>query len=176
MTGEETPPVDSDASLEPGHAVSLDKVRKLLFDGESTRFSAYRQRLSQLFDLERGQVDLLIDVAGRYHDPRWQPGAIPGVTRISVTPGPRFDRASAALIRMEPGVVFPTHLHGGPEWGLIMQGQLTRVQDNDTRHYRAGDLVVTDADTRHSIVSDGDEPLLWLLASYGEMELADRER
>jgi len=157
-------------------AAIVDKVRGRLFEPAHSGFAPFRQRLQRFFDLSENQANRLLTIADNLEDARWQQGPVAGSWRVPFTPGHRFGDADAALVRLEPGVIFPDHFHEGAEWGLVIQGCLTKTEDGKQTRYQPGDLVVTAPAVSHRIESTGDEALLWPLASRGSMAWSSNGR
>lgn len=150
-------------------AAVVDKVRGSLFESANSSFAPYRQRLQRFFDLSEDEATDLLTIAENFEEARWQRGPVAGSWRVPFTPGRRFGDTDAALVRLEPGVLFPEHYHDGAEWGLVIQGCLTKTENGKQTRYQPGDLVVTAPSVSHCIESTGDEALLWPLASRGRM-------
>ena len=90
-------------------------------------------------------------------DAEWVDTGIPGIRSRILT----VDKARSLvtlLIRAEPGAVYPSHKHHGPEDCFIIRGSVLM----DGRVLRAGDFHHADADSEHGEITttDGAEVLI----------------
>jgi len=93
----------------------------------------------------RRQRDLYVQRASKG---RWRDFGIPGATRRILW----LDRERneySALVRCEPGTVFPDHVHPGPEQCLVLEGDLWL----DDVEYGPGDFQRFEGGTRHGVQS-----------------------
>jgi quercetin dioxygenase-like cupin family protein len=51
---------------------------------------------------------------------------------------PKDFKAMMVVVDFPPGAVFPLHSHGGPVVAMVIEGEITLVQDGNTKVYKAG--------------------------------------
>lgn len=78
---------------------------------------------------------------------RWEPGPVPGVSLIPVTPGAPFADSTAMLVRISAGATYPSHTHRSIEDLLMLQGGL---RDDDGAELWAGDRAQHASGTTHA--------------------------
>lgn len=61
-----------------------------------------------------------------------------------------LDGQTVAVLRYEPGASVPLHRHRGLETIMVLEGE----QSDENGSYRAGDVVLNEAGTIHSVQSD----------------------
>lgn len=93
---------------------------------------------------------------------RWREMGIPGVTR-RVLWIDRERNEYSALIRCEPGTVFPSHIHPGPEQVLVLEGDLTY----EAVEYGPGDYQRFERGTRHAPQSTKGGCLILITGTLG---------
>ncbi|HMV65549.1 MAG TPA: cupin domain-containing protein [Myxococcota bacterium] len=76
-----------------------------------------------------------------------------GCELIHVEGGPDLRAADVGFVRVQDGVVFPHHAHGGQERSLVLQGE---VVDSDGEIYLPGDMVVKEAGSEHHFRAVGE--------------------
>jgi len=94
---------------------------------------------------------------------RWRDMGIPGATRRILW----LDRERneySALVRCEPGTVFPDHIHPGPEQCLVLEGDLWL----DNVEYGPGDFQRFEGGTRHGVQTTRRGCLILLSGSLEE--------
>ncbi|HXG25072.1 MAG TPA: cupin domain-containing protein, partial [Chthonomonadales bacterium] len=62
------------------------------------------------------------------------------------------------VIDLEPGAGFPLHHHGGPTLALVLEGEVTRVQDGEETVYKAGESWTEMPSNVHSAYNATDAP------------------
>lgn len=107
-------------------------------------------RLAELYDLSLEAALALI--AKLPDSSAWMDGPAPGVKLMPVNAGPKAGEALAALVRLEPGMVFPEHPHLGPEKVLVLEGGYL---DSGGAEYWRGELHASDTGTSHSFRAIG---------------------
>jgi quercetin dioxygenase-like cupin family protein len=80
----------------------------------------------------------------RESEGEWKDAGIPGIT-IKVLSMDRQRRSAVLLVRAEPGAVYPSHRHSGPEECYVISGEVV-VQG---QRLRAGDFHHADAGSAH---------------------------
>ncbi len=126
------------------------------------RFAPFLDRLAAMIDLgiERTQ-ELLQSLA----DPSsWTSPLGPGIGLVHFQGGANVATADVGFVRIEPGVRFPLHHHGGDERVLVLQGLLREDGSGALAH--AGDEVYRAPNTSHSVVCAGDRPLIYAVVVY----------
>lgn len=121
----------------------------------SARFLPFLDRMMRIFDLpeEQAKRELgTIDVPGEWDD------LTPGVQVRDFEAGDACGEAHGGLVRVEPGHAFPRHAHVGEETVLILQG---RLQDDQGKQYRAGDLIISPDGSSHQLEVVGDQAVLY---------------
>ncbi|MDO9714004.1 ChrR family anti-sigma-E factor [Paracraurococcus lichenis] len=69
------------------------------------------------------------------------------------------------LLRVRPGTALPQHGHHGTELTLVLEGAFRDVAG----HYRAGDVLEVDEETRHMPAAEGPTDCFCLLATQGRL-------
>ena len=136
-----------------------------------TRFEAFTARLGRLLDLDEEPVDKLLDAIDAFPHHPWIARKIAGVYQLPFDPGPRLSGAECALTALEPQTVFPPHRHRGHEWGFVLQGRVFRITERGEDLFVPGDIVHNPPASVHSFAVAGDTTLMWVLVSYGGIEL-----
>jgi quercetin dioxygenase-like cupin family protein len=92
--------------------------------------------------------------------PGWEPTGVVGVTakRLFVDPG--NDRVTL-LVRMAPGISYPSHRHGGPEECYLLEGDLN---DGEVS-MRAGDYLRREGGSIHGVHSTKEGCLMLIVSS-----------
>jgi len=62
------------------------------------------------------------------------------------------------VIDLEPGAAFPLHHHGGPTLALVLDGEITRVQDGEETVFKAGESWTETPANIHSAYNATDVP------------------
>lgn len=119
------------------------------------RFADWVGRVAALVDLAADAVGALLDSIDRAAS--WSPGPVEGTAIIHFEGGPACAGCVTGFVRVEPGVLFPTHKHLGEERVLILQGAYT---DDDGTVYRRGEVAVKEAGSSHSYRALADGPPL----------------
>ena len=78
----------------------------------------------------------------------WSETGLPGV-RVKVLAVDRVRSLATLLIRAEPGAVYPSHKHHGPEECFVISGSVV----SDGRVLRAGDFHHADEDSEHGEIT-----------------------
>ncbi len=109
---------------------------RLLREIESAHpFAAFAKRLAQMFDLSLQRMQEILHTV---EDPKlWEITPIPGVSLFHFAPGPSLAGADAGFLRLEPGALFPKHLHPLGEKVMVVEGTMI---DEDGTIYRPGDV------------------------------------
>lgn len=108
----------------------------------------------------RRQRDLYVQRASKG---RWREFGVPGATRRILW----LDRERneySALVRCEPGTVFPDHVHPGPEQCLVLEGDLWL----DDVEYGPGDFQRFEGGTRHGVQTTRRGCLILLVGALEE--------
>lgn len=87
---------------------------------------------------------------------RWA-GFRVSVARVRVS----RSRYQTLLVRMRPGARIPRHRHDGMEYTLVLEG----VLHDGNGAYEAGDLLIMEAGTEHSLHSDAHQGCVCLIVS-----------
>lgn len=126
------------------------------------RFAPFRDRLAAMIDLgiERTQ-ELLQSLA---EPSNWTSPLGPGIGLMHFQGGASVATADVGFVRIEPGVRFPLHHHGGDERVLVLQGLLR--EDGSGALASPGDEVYRGPKTSHSVTSAGDLPLIYAVVVY----------
>ncbi len=141
---------------------SADARERLLASTRpASRFEGMVDRVGQLVDLgEEASRTLLHRIAGRVEDlVGWVEGDIAGAHYFHFDGGPRVAEADCGLVRIEPGVEFPTHRHVGSEITIVLAGRA--VEDGGST-WAPGDLVVREPGSVHRFRAIGDEPFVFV--------------
>ncbi len=56
-----------------------------------------------------------------------------------------------SIVRFEPGSIGPVHSHPEEQWGILLEGECTRIQGDEEIDMRAGDFWHTPGGTSHGI-------------------------
>jgi len=81
-------------------------------------------------------------------DADWSESGIPGL-RVKVLAVDKVRSLATLLIRAEPGAVYPSHKHHGPEECFVLRGSIVI----DGRVLRAGDFHHADEDSDHGEIT-----------------------
>jgi quercetin dioxygenase-like cupin family protein len=123
--------------------------------GGRNRFLPFLDRAMTLFDLPEAESE------GHLHsidDPDAWEDMLPGVRFRDFDGGPGLGEAHVGIVRLAPGEAFPRHTHVGEERSLLLQGELV---DDQGRHYRAGDSIVSADGTSHELRAVGDQEAIY---------------
>ena len=123
--------------------------------GGQNRFLPFLDRSMALFDLPEAETQVhlrSVDEPDAWED------MLPGVRYRDFDGGPGLADAHVGLVRLAPGEAFPRHSHVGEERTLVLQGELV---DDEGRHYRAGDLIVSADGTTHEVRAVGDQEAIY---------------
>lgn len=146
-------------------ALSLDPVApspaardRVIAAAKSGRFADFADRFASIFDVA---VDRARELLGWIDDPsKWETGPAPRTGLIHFPAGPACAGADTGFVRVEPGVLFPWHLHNGEELNVVLQGAC--VDSNGTT-YRRGDEFVNAGDTEHDFRAIGDVDYIFMV-------------
>jgi len=105
----------------------------------------------------------------REQEKRWTATEILGVEVRILFMDPEGGRVTK-LVRMGPGVSYPTHRHGGPEECYVVSGDL--LVGNVA--LRAGDYQRAEEDTVHAVQSTREGCLLFIVSSMGDEAIKSR--
>ena len=83
--------------------------------------------------------------------------------------GPRVAAADCGLVRLEPGVRFPTHRHAGDEWSFMLAGEAEEEGTGD--RWIPGDLLHRPPGTAHAYRAVSREPLVFAVVLHGGLQL-----
>lgn len=71
-------------------------------------------------------------------------------------------------ITVSPGVKLPLHMHPVINAGVLLQGELTVVtEQNDILHLKAGEAIIEVVDTWHYGVNEGEQPAVIIVFYAG---------
>lgn len=127
--------------------------------GPLGRFSA---KVAALFDLT---ADRARELLRRLEDAAaWSAGPCEGISLLHVAGGPRVATADVGFVRLEPGVQFPHHSHGGDEVGLILQGGFL---DSDGREYHPGEAAHHGPGSDHDFTALPGEICVFAVVVFG---------
>jgi len=98
------------------------------------------------------------------HEGEWQEVPIPGI-RIRPLHLDKEANRFTFFARLDPGTVYPSHVHGGPEECLVLQGDLM-VGD---RPMGPGDIQFAEKGSRHEEQTTKIGCLLLLTAPYSDL-------
>lgn len=121
----------------------------------SARFLPFLDRMMRIFDLPEAQAK---DELGTIDTPSEWDDLTAGVQVRDFEAGDACGDAHGGLVRVEPGHAFPRHAHVGEETVLLLQG---RLQDDQGRQYRAGDIIVSPDGSSHRLEVIGDQAVLY---------------
>ena len=82
----------------------------------------------------------------------------------SDAPDPPFD-LHQSMLRFVPGAEAPPHVHGGPGYINVLQGELTLYEDGEQNVYHAGDSLVETPDKHYRGGNYADEDMI-LMVTY----------
>ena len=134
----------------------------------ATKLSGFTERLARLFDLARERAGELIREAGGPAT-GWEAFPVPGVRLFHLAGGPRVAGADCGLVRLEPGVRFPSHRHAGDEWVFVLAGEAE--EEGTSARWVPGDLVHRSPGSAHAYRAVGAEPLVFAVVLHGGIEL-----
>lgn len=77
------------------------------------------------------------------------------------------DKQKSELLRIAPGVGVPAHTHEGEEITLLLHGAF----EDETGHYKAGDMIVLDERSEHHPVSDAQTGCICLSVSSAPIKM-----
>ena len=137
--------------------LSLPGLRERLLAGAGgrDRFLPFLDRAMALFDLPEPETEAHLHSVD--DDAAWD-DMLPGVRFRDFDGGPGLGEAHVGLVRLQPGEAFPHHGHVGEERTLVLQGELV---DDQGRHYRAGDLIVSADGSSHEVRAVGDREAIY---------------
>ncbi len=61
------------------------------------------------------------------------------------------DQAMLSVVRVEPHAAGELHSHPQEQWGLLLEGECTRIQGDEERQMKAGDFWHTPGGVPHTI-------------------------
>jgi quercetin dioxygenase-like cupin family protein len=135
-----------------------------------TRFEGFAERLAAFLDLGLARTrELLASLAAAGSAP-WEDDLVAGVRLLHFAGGPRVAGADCGLVRCEPGVLYPRHLHRGDEWAFVLQGE--GLEDSG-RRWQPGDLIRNPAGSAHSFRSVGEEPFVFAIVLREGIRFSD---
>ncbi|MBL8955503.1 MAG: cupin domain-containing protein [Myxococcaceae bacterium] len=111
------------------------------------RFAHLAARVAKVFDITEAEAN---EQLTRIDDPKtWDTELWPGVWVAPVNAGPKAveEGAFTVFLKVEPGAVFPNHVHGGEEQVLVLEGGYVDVSGTE---YWRGELDVRPKGTSHS--------------------------
>jgi anti-sigma factor ChrR (cupin superfamily) len=114
--------------------------------GQHALFGFYR-RIAELLQCSESEVAQALSRVDS--STAWGSFGIEGIEQQLIAPSPA--PATAFLIRCQPGVAFPYHLHDGDETSIMLRG--FAVEDSG-RLLAPGDILHRGKDTPHSLVAD----------------------
>ena len=136
----------------------------------ATRFEGFAERLAGFLDLGAARArELLASLADAGSAP-WEDDVVAGVRLLHFAGGARVANADCGLVRCEPGVLYPRHLHQGDEWAFVLQGE--GLEDTG-RHWEPGDLIRNPAGSAHSFRSVGEEPFVFAIVLHAGIRFSD---
>jgi quercetin dioxygenase-like cupin family protein len=133
-----------------------------------TRLVGFTDRLAALFDVPGTRAAELIREAGGLAA-GWEAFPVAGVHLFHLTGGTRVAGADCGLVRLEPGVRFPSHRHAGDEWSLILAGEAE--EEGTGARWLPGDLLHRAPGTVHAYRVVGRAPLVFAVVLHGGIQL-----
>ena len=133
------------SSVEP----SADLRARLLASRTRTgRYGIFVDRIARLFDLGMKEAEELL--ASLERPETWRPFFVDGTAVVAVKTGPKRASTIATMVKVDPGVEFPKHLHRGVETMLVVDGGFKEPgREGDT--WRGEEITRQDG-TEHSLV------------------------
>lgn len=112
------------------------------------KYGVFADRVARLFDLPIADAEALME---RIEQPdTFAKFLIDGVEMIPVQAGPRCASAIATLVRVQPGVRFPDHVHRGGETMLVLDGGF--VEPGGGEEVWRGDEIHRGDGTEHALL------------------------
>ena len=133
-----------------------------------TKLAGFTERLAALFDLAGTRAEELIHEAGGLAAD-WEAFPVAGVRLFHLAGGARVAGADCGLVRLEPGVRFPSHRHAGDEWSLILAGEAE--EEGTGARWLPGDLLHREAGSVHAYRVVGAAPLVFAVVLRGGIQL-----
>lgn len=121
--------------------------------------AGYARRFAEMFDLAEPRALELLALAPRADESPWEAPPLAGVRLLHFAGGARLASADCGLVRLDAGVRFPEHEHGGDEWSLVLAG--AAEEEGSGAVWLPGDLVHRAAGSRHAFRATSREPLLF---------------
>jgi putative transcriptional regulator len=135
---------------------------RLLADLEGPqRFRPFFAELGRLLALP---VTALESLLARIDDVKSFRGVLPGIGMLSFTPGAGAAGREAAILRLGPGVRFPSHQHLGDELAFVLEGA---GHDDDGQSYGPGATIAHAADTSHGFTAGARRDLVLVVLHSG---------
>jgi putative transcriptional regulator len=115
------------------------------------RLARFADRVAAFFDVTRERA---LEVLASVSDPSaWMPGPVTGSELLLVETGPARKAALAGILRLNPGVRYPRHLHHGREWNLVLEGGFR--EDDGHEVWPGEELMKTEASSHGFTALDG---------------------
>jgi putative transcriptional regulator len=111
------------------------------------RFAHLVERLGEMFDLSDDEVQQILEQID--DESAWIDGMAPGVKLLPVRAGHACTGKVTALLKLEPGAVFPEHTHGDTETVLVLEGGYQDVSGHGVEVWR-GEFDIREKGTSHS--------------------------
>ena len=126
---------------------------------------AFFDRVAQLLQIGLDEARQLLESFDNLDERGlWEEGGA-GIWLRHLNLGPRFSQAVVGLVRVEPGVAFPHHVHLGIEHVLVLQGGLRDISGAVSL---PGDLVIMPAESGHTFEAlPGDELRYLAVVQHG---------
>jgi hypothetical protein len=113
-------------------------------------YGIFADRIARLFALSTEEASALM---AKIEAPdAWLPFLVPGVEMIPVTTGPALSGAIATLVRFQPGVTFPAHVHRGVETMVVLDGGFQETGPLHDEVWRGDELYRADG-SEHAFVA-----------------------
>ena len=133
------------------------------------RLACFTGRVAELFDLGRDRVAEIFRLFEG--EDRWIP-MFPGAAFIDLEGGPALGSATAGIVRIAPGLGFPSHTHVGEEQVFVLQGEFV---DSHGARVGPGELAVMRDGSSHAFEVVSEQELLYAVV-VGKIEFPDGTR
>lgn len=70
------------------------------------------------------------------------------------------DQAMLSVVRLEPNTQGSIHSHPQEQWGVMLEGSATRIQNGEEFEVRTGDFWCTPGDVPHGIRTGGESAVI----------------
>jgi quercetin dioxygenase-like cupin family protein len=134
----------------PTVAPSPQLRQRLLASAGGGRFENFSARLADLYGVSLGRARELLGLLERTAS--WE-SPLPGAHLLHFIPGTAYANADCGFVRIEPGAMFPWHLHRGEERCVVLEGS---ISDHEGQTWTAGDLAVGEPGSTHELRAGSD--------------------